>query len=329
MTTWPVHTNQLSTYRTDQAGYYIGPDDNFGFLVELMNMVEYSRDAVMTMTWEYIPSVPAGFDKVKPLWLDIGGCTGSSDQPAKANQAFQYTDPMPWTSNFNGRITWVGGHLHDGGVHLTVNKNNNILCDCIAAYGQSSAYVDGGSMSMSSTMSGMSMRPRATMSMSGMSMNSSMDMSGSSMDMSTTKASSMAGIIMGTSTSMPMSTSTSMAGMNMGTDTVHISSISSCSNVGIVGIGDTLSITAYYNSTKYSLMTNTDGSLAPIMGIAIAYVADMNLTSTVVNSSGTGATGASAPSASVSKSEGTRELGINLVNLFLYCGLVMSTLVVL
>jgi hypothetical protein len=47
-----------------------------------MNMVDYSRDAVLTMTWEYIPSVPAGFDKVKPLWLDIGGC-GSSDLPAK------------------------------------------------------------------------------------------------------------------------------------------------------------------------------------------------------------------------------------------------------
>ena len=88
-------------------------------------MVDYSRDAVLTVTWEYIPSVPAGFDKVKPLWLDIGGC-GSSDVPAKPNQAFQYTDPNPWTSNFTGRITTMGGHLHDGGTHLTVKKNNTV-----------------------------------------------------------------------------------------------------------------------------------------------------------------------------------------------------------
>lgn len=130
-----------------------------------MNMVDDSRDAVLTVTWEYIPSVPAGFDKVKPLWLDIGGC-GSSDLPPKANQAFQYTDPAPWTSDFTGRITFMGGHLHDGGTHLTINKNNDTMCDCVAAYGQDPAYVDGGSMSMSA----MSMRPRATMSMPDMSM---------------------------------------------------------------------------------------------------------------------------------------------------------------
>jgi hypothetical protein len=281
-----------------------------------MNMVEYSRDAVLTMTWEYIPSVPSGFDKVKPLWLDIGGCNGSADQPAKANQAFQYTDPTPWMSNFTGRITWMGGHLHDGGVHLTINKNNNVMCDCVAAYGQSSAYIDGGSMIMSSTMSGMSMLPRATMSMSGMSMSSSMDMSA-------TKASSMSGMSMGTSTGTPV------AGMNMGNDTVHISSISSCSNVGTIGIGDTFSITAFYDSTKYSLMTNTDGSLAPIMGIAIVYVADINLTSTAVNSSSNGVTGTSAPSASASRSDGTRALGSTLVNLVLSCGLVVGILAAL
>jgi hypothetical protein len=289
-----------------------------------MNMVDYSRDAVMTMTWEYIPSVPAGFDKVKPLWLDIGGCNGSSDQTAKANQAFQYTDPTPWTSNFTGRITWMGGHLHDGGVHLTINKNNNVVCDCIAAYGQNLAYVDGGSMSMSSTMSGMSMRPRATMSMSGISMSSSMDMAGSSTDMSTTKPSNTAGMSMGTSTSK--STSTGMAEMKMGTDTIHISSISSCSNADTIAVGDTLSVTAYYDPTKHSLMTNTDGSLAPIMGIAIAYVADTDLTSTATNSSSSGVTGTGAPSASASKSDGTCEIGSNLVTLLLACGLVGSLL---
>jgi hypothetical protein len=255
-----------------------------------MNMVDDPRDAVLTMTWEYIPSVPSGFDKVKPLWLDIGGCNGSSDQPAKANQAFQYTDPTPWKSNFTGRITWMGGHLHDGGVHLTVNKNNKLLCDCIATYGQNPAYVDGGS--------------------------------------TTTMASSMAGMSMGTSTSMPQSTSTGMAGMNMGSDTVHISSISSCSNAGTIAIGDTLSVTAYYNSSKYSLMTNTDGSLAPIMGISIVYVADTNLTTTTVSSSSSGGTGTSAPSASASKSEGAWELGLSFADLFLGCVLVAGMLAV-
>jgi hypothetical protein len=284
-------------------------------------MVNYSRDAILTMTWEYIPSVPAGFDKVKPLWLDIGGC-GSSDLPAKPNQAFQYTDPNHWTSNFTGRITATVGHLHDGGTHLTVKKNNTLLCDFVAAYGQDPAYIDGGSMGMSSTMSGMSVRPRATTPAS----DTSMDMSGSSMSMRATKASSGSDMSMDSSTRMPVSTSTSMPGMNMSTDMVHISSISNCDNAGIIGVGDTLSITAYYNSTEYALMTNTNGSLAPIMGIALIYVADLNLTMTAVNSSGNGATGTSAPSASASKSDSTRELGSSLVNLLLCFGLVVSML---
>jgi hypothetical protein len=277
---WQILT--CSTCRTDKAGYYLGPDDNLESLVELMNMVDSPRDAILTVTWEYIPSVPADFDQVKALWFDIGGC-GSSDLPAKPDQVFQYTDSAPWTSNFTGRLIAMGGHLHDGGTHLTFNKNNVTICDFVATYGQNPAYIDGGSMSMS--------------------------------DMS-----------MKSSTSMPMSTSTSMAGMNMGTDTIHISSISTCDNVGTIGIGDVLSITAYYNSTEHALMTDTNGTLAPIMGISLAFVADLNVTVTNVNSS---ATGTGAPSASASKSDSTRELGSSLVTLFVCFGVVVGMLAAL
>jgi hypothetical protein len=284
--------------RTDQAGYYVAPDDNFGFLVELMNMVDDPRDAVLTVTWEYIPSVPAGFDKTKVLWLNIGGCIDESEQPAKANQAFQYTDPIPWTSNIAGRITHMVGHLHDGGVHLTVTKNNKTICDSVATYGQDPAYIDGGS----------------TKAMS-MSMMSSMGIAATSMEMSTAKASG---------TGMPQTSNPGMAGTNVST-TVHISKISSCKNAGAIAIGDVLSLTAYYDSTKYSLVTYGNGSLAPIMGISVLYVADTNLTTTAAT--GTGApSGTNAPSALPSKSEGNREIGSNLVHLLLACGLAASIL---
>jgi hypothetical protein len=289
--------------RTDQAGYYVAPEDNFGFIAELMNMVDYPRDAVLTVTWEYIPSVPAGFDKTKALWLNIGGCYGDSEQPAKANQAFQYTDPIPWTSNLAGRITHMVGHLHDGGVHLTITKNNKTICDSVATYGQDPAYIDGGSTSKATDTSGMSMM-------------SSMDMSASSMEMGTAKASS---------TGMPQTSNPGMAGMNMSGDTVHISKISTCSNAGAIAIGDILSLTAYYDSTKYPLMTYANGSLVPIMGISLLYVADTNLTTTAAT--GTGApSGTNAPSGLPSTSEGNREIGSNLVHLLLACGLAASIL---
>lgn len=269
-------------------------------------MVDYSRDAVLTMTYEYIPTVPAGFDKVKALWFDIGGC-GSSDQPAKPNQAFQYSSPG-WTADFNGRITFIGGHLHDGGTHLNVKKNSTVICDCEAAYGQSPAYINGGLTSMNASMSGMSMKARAPMTMS-----SGMSMSGMASSTKTT-ISRMSGTETGTSTSMPTSTSSSMAGMSMNDDTVHISSISTCDNNANISVGDVWSITAFYNSTEYSLMTNTDGTLAPIMGISLVYVADMNLTSTAANSSGNGQT---EPGAS-SNSGGSKVFGTNMVSVLLW-----------
>lgn len=64
----------------------------------------------------------------------------------------------------------------------------------------------------------------------------------------------------------------SMPGMTMGNMGVHISSLSECST-GQVNLGDNMTVTAFYNTTEYMPMTNTDGSLAPIMGIALLYLA--------------------------------------------------------
>jgi len=119
---------------TDHAGYYIGSDDNFGMIAEFMNMKEEPRDVIFTMTYEFIPRVPAGFDKVRSMWLDIGGCHSSSF-PAERDTAFQYSSPV-FRSNSTGRVTSIFSHLHDGGVNIEVMKNGKVVCDAKAAYGQ-------------------------------------------------------------------------------------------------------------------------------------------------------------------------------------------------
>ena len=52
----------------------------------------------------------------------------------------------------------------------------------------------------------------------------------------------------------------------------HLSNIPFCSNAGYIAPGDELSITASYDTFKHAPMVNEDGSLEPIMGIALAYV---------------------------------------------------------
>lgn len=215
--------------RTNPAGYFVGPNDKIALLVELMNQAMESQTAVLTITYEYIPSRPSTFNKITPVWLDIGTCH-NPDLPAKKNTTFQYTSSA-WSANVAGWITCGIGHLHDGGTHLKVSGNNNTICDAKASYGQSPGFVD----------------PAGSMDMMNMG----------------------AGMV------SPMS--------NMGK---HISSISPCDH-SQVNLGDTMSVAAYYNTSEYQAMANTDGGLEGIMGIALLYVAVNETATTTAGASTT------------------------------------------
>lgn len=105
------------------------------FAGELMNMRDSSQVVVLSVTWEFIPSLPSGFEQVTPYWLDVGSCS-TSEMPAIADSEFSYTSPR-FKSDFQGRITFIGGHLHDGGTQLEVIQNGKIVCITEAAYGGS------------------------------------------------------------------------------------------------------------------------------------------------------------------------------------------------
>lgn len=234
-------------------------------------MLDSPRDAILTITYEFIPTVPAGFNKVQPLWLDIGGCN-SSELPAQADTTFQYSSPV-WTNNLTGRVTWIGGHLHDGGTHLAAMKNQDVFCDFEAEYGQNPDYIDSFPMNMS---------------MSGMS-----GMSGTN--------------------------------MNMSMNTMHVSSMSFCENKGSIAQGDKLSVTAFYNTTQYTPMTDTDGSLAPIMGISILYVAE-STNKTVANN---GSTVGNGSSPYIPVSAAVRKFGVNTLAALWCGGLAVGILVIM
>lgn len=219
---------------TQKAGYFLNETDTIAMLVELMNEMVEPRGAVVTITFEYIPTVPSGFDLVTPVWLDIGNCT-TSDMPAQANTTFEYSS-APWTSDISGQILDVAGHIHDGGTYIEVLQNNKMICNCSAAYGQSEGYIETGPMNM------------------------------------------------------PM--------MNM--DMVHVSSIVSCPNDGTLKKGDTLGVTAHYDTSEYAPMMNGDGSLAPIMGISLLYIAIGGNSSTTPSASGTASSTPSSTAAGVS-----------------------------
>ena len=68
--------------------------------------------------------------------VDVGACTEGSNKPAKPNTKFTYRNHPEYKSTIVGEISFMAGHLHDGGTHITVKKNRrDVLCDSVAKYG--------------------------------------------------------------------------------------------------------------------------------------------------------------------------------------------------
>ncbi|TKA64965.1 hypothetical protein B0A55_09906 [Friedmanniomyces simplex] len=270
---------------TEQAGYYIAPTDELAVVVELMNMLPTNQTGMLTMTYEYIPHPPSSFSRVKALWLDIGGCNGSSDQPVlSTTQAFNYTSPA-WTSGISGKVTFIGGHLHDGGTQLRVLRNGTEECDCVATYGANAAYIGGG-MSM---MSSMTMRPRDTS--MAMSMSMSMPNAHILVDGHGLLVFDGYGLDEHVRIAKQHVNNAHLLGI-LGTDGQH----PHLQHLDLPG--DVWTITAYYDPSQHDLMLDANGTAAPIMGIALVYVADLNVTSTSSASGGSGTPSSSSTSTS-------------------------------
>lgn len=190
-------------FRLSKSGYYIGPDDEIAIAVDLMNIRQSDPqdDIVFTITYEYIMGDvprPGDFSPITLYWLDVGGCQ-SSDVPALSNSTFIYTSPV-LTGAQDGVITFVGGHLHDGGTYINLVKNGQIACAASADYSPYANVEDEGT-------------------------------------------------------------------------TEHISAIDTCIMPGETTPSDSWQIAAYYDTATHAPMALMDGSLEPVMGIMLAYVA--------------------------------------------------------
>ncbi|KAF2491973.1 hypothetical protein BU16DRAFT_584159 [Lophium mytilinum] len=195
----PVDLTDNGAHKT---GLYVSPTTEFSTLVELMNGASEAREAILSITFEYVPGVPAGFKKTTMLWLDVGGCYKSSDMPGYENALFEYASE-PLVGNVAGTIVFTGGHLHDGGTHVDILKNGNLVCNSTASYGETAGYLDGN---------------KATK-------------------------------------GMP-----------------HVSSMVTCLSAGTLEPGEAVSLVAHYDTKEHLAMKEMDGTISPVMGIAMLYI---------------------------------------------------------
>ena len=129
--------------------------DTFSSQLELMNLDRVEKTVYLTIDWEYIAGPrPADFKIAKAMWLDVTGCGISSAFAPAGRTSFTLT-MTPWTATFSGEMLGVGtlslnafvthftlitailgGHLHDGGTHVNVYRNGQVICNSKAVYGK-------------------------------------------------------------------------------------------------------------------------------------------------------------------------------------------------
>jgi hypothetical protein len=128
----PVHAEGL-------YGYKQGANDQWNLIYDLMNMAGTAKQVYVTVTFDFVPASTPGYKEITPVWLDVNQCSVSA-VPAKTGQ-YQYDYSV--TAGQNSKLIGIGGHIHDGGTHLGVYKNGQQVCDSIATYGGTPAYIEG------------------------------------------------------------------------------------------------------------------------------------------------------------------------------------------
>jgi hypothetical protein len=131
------------------TAYFIGKEDKFRFIVDMMNMNMEDRTMYLTMTYEFVDGpLPSGWKSIKPIWLDVNQCGTSEVHAPHADQKFTITS-KPWTPNIEGDIAFTIGHLHDGGLNLEFFTNDKTMqCDSVAKYGEKPEFVYAGNTKM-------------------------------------------------------------------------------------------------------------------------------------------------------------------------------------
>jgi len=121
-------------------GYYVSWLDSWTMIYELANTNVNPQNVKIRMTYEWMPGTATGMKKLDPVWFDIVQC-GLSEFSVPVGRS---TQNWTWTVNRPGKVVGLGGHLHDGGVNITVKNLNTgkLECDSKARYGETPLYID-------------------------------------------------------------------------------------------------------------------------------------------------------------------------------------------
>jgi hypothetical protein len=142
---WPSRFTGSGKERTpwtlgDNYAYNVeSTDQSWSALWHVMNMSMQQRTVYIKYTIGYVGyGSPAAARDVTPYWYDVTGpCTNSEyDVPGDGGPGSIHTASRTFTAPKNGTRVAVGGHLHDGGIDITMTRTatGEVVCTNEAHY---------------------------------------------------------------------------------------------------------------------------------------------------------------------------------------------------
>ena len=125
-------------------GFRVDPGSWVG-LIELMNLGSQPQAVYFEVAVRHLPASTPRMKAITPVWLDVNNCrTSEYSVPAGRSET-----AWSWDSTLTGRIVAAGGHVHTGGVGLTLDNATTGRRICVSRAGYGSGAMEGMVTSMS------------------------------------------------------------------------------------------------------------------------------------------------------------------------------------
>jgi hypothetical protein len=117
------------------AGVRVGAADMFILVYDLMNTGPEAKPVRVEITYDWVPASTPNMHHARAVFLDVSPECNNSLVPGGPGPTF--TRARTYPAPLAGRIVGLGGHLHDGGRHITLTNatTGEVICDSVAGYG--------------------------------------------------------------------------------------------------------------------------------------------------------------------------------------------------
>jgi hypothetical protein len=121
----------------DPYAYMVSGSDTWSSLWHIMNTSDEAQQVYIQYDIGYQPGATTTNSRpVTPFFLDVTGCGNSEyDVPGDGGPGSVHTNTRTFTAPWDGYLVNAGGHLHEGGIDITIRDDaNGHTCTMVAHY---------------------------------------------------------------------------------------------------------------------------------------------------------------------------------------------------